>query len=126
MRVLMDCVREILDLSLRAFVDNDLEAAGRVEPLEQVVDDLKEQMRARHIVRLQHGDCSIGAGFVWSDILTNAERTADHCSNIAACVIDTANLNLSLHETVRAVREQGASYKEMYGEYSKKYALPTA
>ncbi len=125
MHILMDSVKEILDLSLRAFVDNDLEAARQVEPLEQVIDDLKEQLRARHILRLQRGDCSIGAGFVWSDILTNIERTADHCSNIAACVIDTASLNLSLHETVRTVREGDGDYKNLYGEYSKKYALPT-
>lgn len=126
MHVLMSSAKEILELSLRAFIDNDLSAARLVEPLEQVIDDLKEQMRARHILRLQRGDCSIGAGFVWSDILTNIERTADHCSNIAACVTDTAALNLSLHETVRTVREGDGDYETLYGEYTKKYALPNA
>lgn len=86
--VLTDAVEEILDLALRAFLDEDVEAASKVEPLEEVIDGLKEQMRTRHILRLQQGDCSIDAGFVWSDLLTNLERTADHCSNIAVCVLE--------------------------------------
>lgn len=73
--VLTDAVEEILDLALRAFLDEDVEAASKVEPLEEVIDGLKEQMRTRHILRLQQGDCSIDAGFVWSDLLTNLERT---------------------------------------------------
>ena len=71
-------VGEILDLSMDAFVRTDLEAAAKVEPLEQVVDDLKESMRTRHMIRLQRGECSIGAGFVWSDLLTDLELSLIH------------------------------------------------
>ena len=86
--VITSAVREILDLSLTAFLDNDMEAASMVEPLEQVIDGLKEKMRTRHIFRLQQGGCSMETGFIWSDLLTDLERTADHCSNIAGCIMD--------------------------------------
>ena len=88
--VLAAAIGEILDLSLRSFERQDVAIAELVEPLEQVIDTLKEQMRTRHILRMQQGHCSIEAGFVWSDLLTNLERTSDHCSNIAGCVIDAA------------------------------------
>ena len=71
----------------RAFRDDDLEKAYRVEPLEQVIDDLKEKMRIHHILRMQQGSCSIESGFVWSDLLTALERVGDHCSNIAARLV---------------------------------------
>ena len=89
--VITAAVEEILDLSLTAFLHNDVRTAALVEPLEQVVDTLKDQLRSRHILRLQKGNCSIEAGFVWSDLLTNLERVADHCSNIAGCVIETSH-----------------------------------
>ncbi|MCI7146769.1 MAG: Na/Pi cotransporter family protein, partial [Firmicutes bacterium] len=90
LEILSAAINEILDLSTNAFIYNDLESASKVESLEQVIDGLKEQMRTRHILRLQQGECSIDAGFVWSDLLTNLERTSDHCSNIAGCVLDMA------------------------------------
>ena len=121
----MKCaVSEILSKALEAFENNDLAVAYTVEPLEQVIDGLKEQLRTRHILRLQEGRCTISAGFIWSDILTNLERTADHCSNIAACIIDTSNDNLNLHESVREIKASGASFETLYNEYSKKYLLP--
>ena len=82
LQIICMAVGEILDLSLKAFVDNDMQAAHEVEPLEQVIDDLKEQLRTKHILRLQQGECSMEAGFVWADLLTNLERTSDHCSKI--------------------------------------------
>ena len=114
--------REILALSKTAFIDNDLEAAYKIEPLEQVIDDLKEHLRNQHILRLKDGTCTVEAGFVWADILTDLERVADHCSNIAACVIDTAHYNMNLHESVREIK-QGADFEELYTYYSSKYAL---
>ena len=96
--ILTGAVNEIMDLALKAFLDNDLKAAETVEPLEEVIDGLKEQMRTRHILRLQQRECSIDAGFVWSDLLTNLERCADHCSNIAGCILETADMNI--HEDV--------------------------
>ena len=114
--------REIIDLSKAAFVNNDIEAAYKIEPLEQVIDDLKEHLRNQHILRLKDGTCTVEAGFVWSDILTDLERVADHCSNIAACVIDTAHNNMNLHESVREMKK-GEGYEELYTYYSSKYAL---
>ena len=122
--VLADALREILGLSLQAFERQDVALAGQVEPLEQVIDTLKEQMRTHHILRMQKGDCSIEAGFVWSDLLTNLERTSDHCSNIAGCVIDAAQHNLNLHETLRAARGDSSAFRSEFERYAAKYALP--
>ena len=122
--VLADALREILGLSLQAFERQDVALAGQVEPLEQVIDTLKEQMRTHHILRMQKGDCSIEAGFVWSDLLTNLERTSDHCSNIAGCVIDAAQHNLNLHETLRAARGDSSAFRSEFERYTAKYALP--
>ena len=103
-------IREILHLSLDSFRQNDAARAARVEPLEQVIDKLKEEMRTRHILRMRQGQCSIEAGFVWADLLTDLERTSDHCSNIAGCVIDAARHNLNLHETLRAAQTQDPDF----------------
>lgn len=114
-------VYEILDLSLKAFVNKDTKSAAEVEPLEQVIDSLKEQMRTSHILRLQQGSCSIETGFVWSDILTNLERTSDHCSNIAGCVIDAAENNLNIHESLRNMKTDDPYFKQQYSVYADKY-----
>ena len=121
--VLSTAVNEILTLSQKAFVEKDFTAAMQVEPLEQVIDELKEDMRASHIVRLQQGNCTIEGGFVWNDLLTNLERIADHCSNIAGCVIDTAEQNLNLHESLRNARENDANYEVMHKQYAEKYSI---
>ena len=123
---LANALREILALSLRAFSTGDIAVASEVEPLEQVIDLLKEQMRTRHILRMQQGNCSIEAGFVWSDLLTNLERTSDHCSNIAGCIIDTAQHNLNLHETLRATKLTSESFREKFTQYAHKYSLPNS
>ena len=122
--VLSKAVREILTLALRAFREKDMDAAGQVEPLEQVIDGLKEQMRTRHILRLQQGQCSIETGFVWCDLLTDLERTSDHCSNIAGCVIDAAQHDLNLHETLRSVRHSDGTYRQRLDACAEVYRLP--
>ena len=122
--VLAKAVRDILALALRAFREQDMDAAGQVEPLEQVIDDLKEQMRTRHILRLQQGQCSIETGFVWCDLLTDLERTSDHCSNIAGCVIDAAQHDLNLHETLRSVRHSDGTYRQRLDACAEVYRLP--
>ena len=121
--VISAAVGDILDLSLTAFLRNDLTAAAKVEPLEQVIDRLKERLRTRHILRLQKGGCTIDAGFAWLDLLTNLERTADHCSNIAGCVIDAAQDNLNLHQSLREMRDGSEDFQQRYREYTRKYAL---
>ncbi len=123
LKVIFAATGEIIDTTRRAFVDNDIEMAHSVEPIEQVIDNLKETLRARHIARLQQGECSIEAGFVWSDILTNIGRCSDHCSNIAGCVADMAKSSFNLHESIRDFRENDDMFKEKYGEYSRKYQL---
>ena len=123
LEVIFKAVEEILHLSLDAFLRENLEAASMVEPLEQVIDKLKEQMRTRHILRLQQGICTMDAGFVWSDLLTSLERTSDHCSNIAGCVLDMADHNLNLHESLRSVRNDSEDFQRKFKEYAGKYSF---
>ena len=123
LEVLCGAVSEVVDLSFRAFRENDLALARQVEPLEEVIDDLKEKMRSTHIRRLQKGDCSINAGFVWSDLLTGLERIGDHCSNIAGCIIDLHHHNLSTHEALRQAKKGNPEFDRLYAEYSLKYHL---
>ena len=122
---LSDAVREILTLAQTSFIQQDVSSALQVEPLEQVIDALKEKMRTRHILRMQQGQCSIEAGFVWSDLLTDLERTSDHCSNIAGCVIDAAQHNLNLHETLHAIRHSDENFQRRFRSYLEAYSLPT-
>ncbi len=122
---LCGAVSEILDLACTAFEKKDLETARRVEPLEEVIDGLKEKMRNSHIARLRSGECSIEAGFVWADLLTDLERTADHCSNIAVCVIDAEEHNMNVHESLRSMKQDPTYFKEQYDAYAKKYNIST-
>ena len=122
-KVISAAVEEILDLSYEAFADNNINSAVNVEPLEQVIDALKEEMRTRHILRMQQGNCNVIAGFVWSDLLTCLERTSDHCSNIAGCVIDVAHHELHLHETLQAIHEDSKEFQNKFEMYSEKYAV---
>ena len=108
---------------MKAFRDDDLDAAAQVEPLEQVIDQLKEQLRTRHVLRLQKGDCSIESGFAWLDLLTDLERVADHCSNVAGCVVDAAHDNMNLHQSLRDVRDGDEGFGERFRAYGRKYAL---
>ena len=124
--VICAAVSEVCDLAMQAFLAGDMAAAARVESLEEVVDDLKDELRTRHIQRLQLGQCSIQVGFVWADLLTNLERISDHCSNIAACVMDTAEHNMNLHESVRSIKAGGSNFRENYHSYKEKYRLPEA
>ena len=116
-------VTEILDLSYRAFSKDDFSSARKTEPLEQVIDVLKETLRTRHFLRLQKGECSVAAGFVWSDLLTNLERVSDHCSNISGCVLDTADLTMNIHENQRIFRESDEEYKQQFSMFQHKYKL---
>lgn len=116
-------VREVTALAYDSFVSGDVQAARQVEPLEQVIDDLKEKMRTRHIRRMQQGSCGIEAGFIWSDLLTNLERVSDHCSNIACCMIEGADHNLHRHEVLQSIRCSGEIFDREYSSYRQKYAL---
>lgn len=122
--VLCSAVSEIMTLSCTAFVNNDLELSKNIEPLEQVIDNLKEEMRNAHVLRLQDGVCSIETGFIWLDLLTSLERAADHCSNIAICIVDAAENNMNLHRSLSVMKEESPYYKKQYAFYSEKYVLP--
>ena len=121
--VLSAALEEILALTESAFVNNDLGVAYDVEPLEEVVDDIKNALRNNHIVRLQDGSCTVETGFVWSDLLTNFERVSDHCSNIAVGLIDEREQTMNAHEAVKSLKEGNSHYNEKYEEYSKKYSI---
>ena len=123
LKVLADAVAEITDLALKAFEENDLTAAFDIEPLEEIIDTLKERLRANHIARLQKGGCSIEAGFVWSDLITNMERVSDHCSNIGGCVIETSHNNLNMHEGLRRMKSESPEYKNKFEYYFDKYKI---
>ncbi len=123
MSVLVSAAREVVDLAIESYLYNDLKKAENVEPLEDVIDTLKEQLRMRHIIRLQRGECSIEAGFVWSDLITNIERVADHCSNIAGCVIEMSREKLDLHEYLNVMKMDSSEFARKFEFYADKYAL---
>ena len=116
-------VEDILDLSYLAFKDTDLKASRETEPLEQIVDEMKELLRTRHILRLQKGECSVDAGFVWSDLLTNLERVADHCSNISGCVLDTVGHTMNIHQNQRLLRNNEEDYRQELQKLRVKYKV---
>ncbi len=119
--VMKEAVLEIVGLARQAFVENDLEAAAKVEPLEQIIDRMKEHLRVHHVERLQQGSCSIETGFVWADLLTDLGRVSDHCSNIAGGVLDLKAHNMNIHESLRAMKSDSAEFKTLYKTYSDKY-----
>ncbi len=118
---LREAIGEIVGLAVKAFRDHDLDAAAKVEPLEQVVDRLRDQLRRRHIERLQQGLCSIEAGFIWSDLLTDLSRISDHCSNIAGGVIDLSQHTMHIHEAMRTMKSESPEFKTLYKAYKAKY-----
>ncbi len=121
--VLRAAVTEIIGLAKDSFVKNDVMIASNVEPLEDVVDDLRDEIRLHHVLRLQKSECTIEHGFVLSDILTNLERVSDHCSNIAGCVIEIAHNDLELHKYTYAVKNSGEEFDRATKEYKRKYSL---
>lgn len=118
---MLNAVKECVDLSLLAFEKDDLAIALKVPPLEEVIDELKAKLRADHIDRVKRRQCSIEAGFIWSDLLTNLERVGDHCNNIATDIIDDLNYdNRYFHKTKRHASDD-EGYDAMYRDYSLKY-----
>lgn len=118
---MLNAVKECVDLSLLAFEKDDLAIALKVPPLEEVIDELKAILRANHIDRVKRRQCSIEAGFIWSDLLTNLERVGDHCNNIATEIIDDLNYdNRFFHKTKRHASDD-EGYDAMYKDYSLKY-----
>ena len=122
--VMYSAVDEILTLATDSFVKQDLHAASQVEPLEQVVDYLRDEIKLQHILRLQKSECSIEHGFVLADILTNLERVSDHCSNVAGLILEmSAHGDVETHRYLRNVRAGGEGFKWNYKKYLEKYSL---
>ena len=121
--VLKQVLHDILDLTVDSFEKDDLQKAYKVEPMEQVVDDLTRDIRSRHIKRLQEGDCTIELGFILSDLLTNYERVADHCSNIAVALIEVTQGSFDTHEYLNNVKEESEDFSRRYQVYKAKYHL---
>ncbi len=122
--VMRAAVTEIIETTGKSFRENNCALAFSVEPLEQVVDDLRDQIKLRHTIRLQKNMCSIEHGFVLSDILTNLERVSDHCSNIASCLIEMSeHESLDLHNYLHGVKAENAEFKTMYKTYRTKYCI---
>ena len=126
LRVLTRAVGEILTITEEAFGENDIQKAMLVEPLEQVVDDLKNQIRLNHTLRLQKSECTIEHGFVLADILTNLERVSDHCSNIAGCIIEMSKHDaLGVHEYLHEVKAGSPEFVKLYNGFREKYSIDT-
>ena len=124
LNVLICAVSEIVGTAVSAFVDNDIERAYRVEPLEELIDNLCDEMKMHHIDRLQKGICTLHHGFVFNDLLTNLERVSDHCSNIAVAMIELESESFDAHEYINSLIEvRSHCFDEYYEEYSKKYVL---
>ena len=122
--VLYNALEEILELTLSAMEKRDMSAAALVEPLEQVIDYLKKTIKMQHVIRLKNGQCTIEVGFVLNDILTCIERTSDHCSNIAACILDMATNSFEIHEYLRHVKDGSKEeFNKNFNMYMEKYAL---
>lgn len=118
-------LREIVTMTYNVFARDDTELATHVEPLEEVIDNLNDEVKKKHVKRLRKGKCTIGLGFILSDLTTNYERVADHCSNIAACLIQTKVDTLETHEYIDNLKENDAiRFNREYKEYRKKYKLP--
>ncbi|MBQ6568982.1 MAG: Na/Pi cotransporter family protein, partial [Clostridia bacterium] len=123
--VMIASVHEILDLALDAFVNNNLENPYMIEALEEVVDHLRDQLKRRHVLRLQKSECTIEMGFILSDLLINFERVSDHCSNIGGCVLEVAtDGRLDIHDYLKNLKdEENDEFKNNYEYYKIKYAV---
>ena len=122
--VITDAVTEIINISVDAFINNDIEIASHVEPLEQVIDKLNKKLKAMHITRLQNGECTIELGFIFTDLLTNYERVSDHCSNIAVYTMQLPTDMLDTHKYLEKIKgATTGSYVDDFNMYDRKYHL---
>ena len=122
--VLGNAVEDILNRSVRAFVENDMELAQTVEPLEEVIDDLNKEVKKRHIKRLRKGKCTIDLGLVLADVAANYERVADHCSNLAVYMIQMEDNSIEAHEYINTLTEENREqFEQMQETYREKYQL---
>lgn len=125
LRVMFDAVNEITHTAFTAFINNDLELAYRIEPLEDVIDNLCDQLKLNHVSRLRQGICTLDQGFVFNDLITNYERISDHCSNIGLGLIETQSDEFDPHAYITSLKEVRHHSFDLYHEaYTHRYALP--
>ena len=124
LEIFKEAVKRIIDEATDAFINNDRNLALVVEPLEEVIDGINAELKDRHVKRLQEGECTIELGFVLSDITTNFERIADHCSNIAISVLQLKQKDLEGHEYLVKLKSEDSSFKQHYSDLSRVYRLP--
>lgn len=123
--VFKKAVRDIVDMSIESFKETDIETAANVEPLEEVIDAIHSEVKGRHVKRLQKGKCTIELGFILQDLITNLERVADHCSNLAVCTIETKHDQFDMHHYIKSVKKYDTDhFNDRVSEYEAKYALP--
>ncbi len=123
--IMENAVREILDMSIRSFMEADIALAKEVEPLEDVIDTLRTELKNRHVQRLRDGACTIELGFILQDLLTNFERVSDHCSNIAVCLIQIHENSMDTHEYMNELKKLDKSeFMDEFNQYKHKYTLP--
>lgn len=120
--VLTAAISEIMDITTKAFAQEDISAAKRVEPLEQVIDRIIMDIKAKHILRLQKGECTIEMGFILNDMLTNFERVSDHCSNVAVAVIEVQNNSFATHKYLGGIKLSDEDFINEYDGFMSKYA----
>ena len=124
LHVLNRAIEEILAMAIKSFIDDDISTAYRVEPLEERIDVLCDEMKLRHVDRLQRGECSLEHGFLFNDLLTNFERVADHCSNIAIALIELHAHEYDTHTYVINLKElHSHNFDALYAEYSERYRI---
>ncbi|MBR6696294.1 MAG: Na/Pi cotransporter family protein, partial [Oscillospiraceae bacterium] len=126
LKVLYSAVSDILEMTVKAFETENLHLAEKVEPLEEVIDGMRIELKSRHVARLQKNQCTLELGFIFSDLLTNLERVADHCSNIAVCMIQLKTNSLENHEYLNMIRQSDEYFQKKFKTNSEKYALPSA
>lgn len=124
LNVMTSALKEILELSFASYFDNDIETAGRVEPLEDVIDALQLELKSRHVNRLQKGECTIQLGFVFNDLISNFERVSDHCSNIAVDLIEVTQSKFDTHKYLNALKQAPTErYSAYVAEYTERFGL---
>ncbi len=120
LKVITEAISENISIAFNAYITDDLAAAHKVEPLEEVVDNLSTELKNRHIRRLQNDECTVELGYIFQDILTNLERISDHCSNIAGCLIETDE-KTNIHAYLHDVKENDETFRREYRGYSERY-----
>lgn len=123
LEIMSSAVKEIAENAVSAFIHDDVDAANRIEPLEQVIDNLKVQIKAKHSKRMENTQCSIENGILFFDIINSLERIADHCSNLALCIIELSHKSYRIHQYSKGIKNTNTSFMETFEEYCEKYSL---